>query len=247
MTDAPFEALAATPPLDTCWNRIGTRGDGSCPELAAYTRCLNCPVFERAATRLLDRPLDDADLAQAAQAAHGTLRPALESVSAPHTGQTQEAAGAVRSALVFRVAREWLALPCEAVSHVDTLRPIHSLPHRRDRIVLGLVNIQGALTIAAALGAILRLEHDDGAQPEPGAGTRYARLLVAQHQGDTVAFPVDEIDGIARFAPRDLAPVPHTLSHADAVHAHGVLTWHDHSIGLLDVGRVFASLARSLQ
>ncbi len=42
-------------PIDDCWNRIGVRGDGSCPRLAGYIHCRNCPVHDAAAARVLDR------------------------------------------------------------------------------------------------------------------------------------------------------------------------------------------------
>ena len=35
-------------PVD-CWNTIGIRGDGSCPELARLAHCQNCPVYVTAA------------------------------------------------------------------------------------------------------------------------------------------------------------------------------------------------------
>ena len=35
--------------IDDCWNRIGVRGDGSCPELKQYVHCRNCPVYSAGA------------------------------------------------------------------------------------------------------------------------------------------------------------------------------------------------------
>ncbi|MGA7813893.1 chemotaxis protein CheW, partial [Caballeronia sp.] len=140
MLHGALEMPHAAAPLDACWNRIGTSGDGSCPRLAEHTRCLNCPVFEQAAAALLDRPLDEADGADSASDA---------TVAEPVT---------THSALVFRIADEWLALPTTALRQVDDIRPIHSLPHRRNRVVLGLVNIRGELTVAASLGELLHLD-----------------------------------------------------------------------------------------
>jgi chemotaxis-related protein WspD len=238
--------------LDDCRNRIGTRGDRSCPRLAEYLRCANCPVFEQAAATLLDRPLGDADLAEAAHVAGvalpdqtaGTVR--RERLA--DTPDTANAAGVelatTHSALVFRIADEWLALPTAALQQVDDVRPIHSLPHRRNRAVLGLVNIRGALTVAASLGELLRL---DRTASKHASRNGYARMLVAAHRGEPVAFPVDEVEGVLRFAATALMPVPTTLAHATASHARGVLAWRDTTIGLLDTDRVFDSLAGSLR
>jgi chemotaxis-related protein WspD len=236
MTHGAVDSPVAAVLVHDCWNRIGTRGDGSCPKLAEFSRCLNCPVFERAAATLLDRPLVDAELAEAASAARAA--------SSNETAIGVKPA-ANHSALVFRIADEWLALPTAALRHVDDVRPIHSLPHRRNRVVLGLVNIRGTLTVAASLGELLRL--DRGAAPERGSRNSYARMLVAAHRGEPVAFPVDEVEGVLRFPAAALMPVPTTLTHASASHARGVLAWRDTTIGLLDPDRVFDSLARSLR
>ena len=214
--------------VDDCWNRIGTRGDSSCPQLAEHMRCVECPVFEQAAAMLLERMSGDVD-------ERGEQVP---SATAPHTAATQ-------TAFVFRVGQEWLALPAASIDRIGEVRPIHSLPHRRDPVVLGLVNVRGALTIAASLTALLNLSSASAARYE--SRNPYARLLVATHRGEPAAFPVDEAQGIIRFCASDLMPVPATLAQAAASHARGVLAWRDTTIGLLDVDRVFDSLAGRLR
>jgi chemotaxis-related protein WspD len=233
--------------IDDCWNRIGTRGDGSCPKLAEHSRCLNCPVFEDAAARLLDRPVGDMELGQSAASVPNALsrEPASAALNEPVAVETSANSGATQSALVFRIAEEWLGLPTAALRQVDDIRPIHSLPHRRNRVVLGLVNIRGALTGAATLGELLHLDRTVSGKYESSNG--YARMLVAAHRGEPVAFPVDEVEGVVRFPANSLLPVPTTLAHASASHARGVLAWRDRTIGLLDTDRVFESLARSLR
>jgi chemotaxis-related protein WspD len=247
MAHGAVENASAMTLVDDCWNRIGTRGDGSCPKLVEHTRCRNCPVFEQSAARLLDRPLSDADLAEAAQiagAAPGALRRDNVAGASVDAGSVAESA-ATQSALVFRIADEWLALPTAALRQIDDIRPIHSLPHRRNRVVLGLVNIRGALTVAASLGELLNLDRTgDG---KHATRKSYARMLVVAHRGEPVALPVDDVEGVMRFAPDSLMPVPTTLAHASASHARGILAWRDRTIGLLDTDRVFDSLARSLR
>ena len=232
MAHGALEKQSAVALVDDCWNRIGTRGDGSCPRLAEHARCPNCPVFEQAAAALLDRPPGNADQAEAA-----SVKQAVERVGVDPS--------ATHSALVFLIADEWLALPTAALRQVDNIRPIHSLPHRRNRVVLGLVNIRGALTVAASLGELLHLDRTVSGKYALSNG--YARMLVAAHRGEPVAFPVDEVEGVVRFAASSLLPVPTTLAHASASHARGVLAWRDRTIGLLDTDRVFESLARSLR
>ncbi|KVD05742.1 chemotaxis protein CheW [Burkholderia ubonensis] len=246
MVHAAHDDRAPARRIDDCWNRIGTRGDGSCPRLAAHARCLNCPVFAQAAATLLDRPLSDADFAEAARTAHE----AHDAHQAPPDARADDA-NALQTALAFRIADEWLGLPVPALRQIDGPRPIHPLPHRRNGVVLGLVNVRGTLTIAASLGALLGL--DVGLDLEHDAAGRHAsrhahaRLLVVEHRGDTVALPVDEVEGVLRFAASALLPAPTTLAHAATMHTRGLLAWRDTTLGLLDADRVFDSLARSLR
>ncbi|KVT51012.1 chemotaxis protein CheW [Burkholderia ubonensis] len=244
MVHAAHDDRAPARRIEDCWNRIGTRGDGSCPRLAAHARCLNCPVFAQAAATLLDRPLSDADFAEAARTAHE----AHDTHQAPPDARADDA-NAPQTALAFRIADEWLGLPVPALRQIDGPRPIHPLPHRRNGVVLGLVNVRGTLTIAASLGALLSLdlglEHD--AAGRHASRHAHARLLVVEHRGDTVALPVDEVEGVLRFAASALLPAPTTLAHAATMHTRGLLAWRDTTLGLLDADRVFDSLARSLR
>src|SRR5438045_1523494 len=125
-----------------CWHKIGVYGDGSCPELKRFIHCRNCPVYSNAGLQLLDRPLP-ADYRRE-RTAHFAQEKKL-----PPPART--------SALLFRLAAEWLALPTHAFQEVAERRPIHSLPHRRQGPVLGLVNIRGELLICVALGRLLGL------------------------------------------------------------------------------------------
>ncbi|OJB12044.1 chemotaxis protein CheW [Burkholderia ubonensis] len=244
MVHAAHDDRASARRIDDCWNRIGTRGDGTCPRLAAHARCLNCPVFAQAAATLLDRPLSDADFAEAARTAHE----AHDTHQAPPDARADDA-NAPQTALAFRIADEWLGLPVPALRQIDGPRPIHPLPHRRNGVVLGLVNVRGTLTIAASLGALLGLDLglEQDAAGRHASRHAHARLLVVEHRGDTVALPVDEVEGVLRFAASALLPAPTTLAHAATMHTRGLLAWRDTTLGLLDADRVFDSLARSLR
>ncbi|MEX3689339.1 chemotaxis protein CheW [Paraburkholderia sp. BR14263] len=209
---------------EQCWKVIGTLGDNSCPRLETCVRCLNCPVFEEAAARMLDRP---APLAPTAL----VLERAPESVDT----RTREA-----GSLVFRVGGEWLALPATALRQVHEARAIHTLPHRRSAAVLGVVNVRGVLTLAVSLAALLRID---------GAPSRAAtpRLLVTEWAGATTAFPVDAVEGVVNFGADALLPAPATLAQSAGRHVRGVTHWRGRSVGVLDAEVLFDALARSLR
>ncbi|MGU7772808.1 chemotaxis protein CheW [Burkholderia sp. MR1-5-21] len=224
--------------VDDCWNRIGTRGDRSCERLTAYLRCLNCPVYANQAAALLERPLGDTEMSDAARRMIG--RGAAREVAT--TG-----GDARHAALAFRVADEWLALPIGVLREIAGTRPIHSLPHRRDAAVRGVVNIRGTLRIAISLGALLGLGTAGGCPRGDAGSRRFTRLLVVAHHGDPVVFPVDEVEGVLRFGASDWVPAPATVGRASAGLSRGVLTWRGKSIGLLDDDRLFDAVTRSMR
>jgi chemotaxis-related protein WspD len=213
--------------IRACWNEIGVQGNASCTELKKVSHCRNCPVFAKAALLLLDRP----------------LLPDYRHDWTQHFAKERKLANPARhSALLFRIDAEWLALPAPAFQEVVESRLVHSLPHRRDSVVLGLVNVRGELLICVSLSHLLGLSRG----PVPEGRRTYARLLVAQRKGDRIAFPADEVRGILRYETPELHEPPAVLAKSRRSYTAGVLRWHDQPVGLLDAELLFASLNRSL-
>ena len=74
----------------------------------------------------------------------------------------------------------------------------------------------------------------------------YERLLVANWDGQRLAFPVDEVYGIHRFEPQQLKQPPATVSKSRGTYARGILNWQQRAIGFLDAELLFSTLNRSL-
>ncbi|HZZ11963.1 MAG TPA: chemotaxis protein CheW [Paraburkholderia sp.] len=220
--------------FDECWNRIGVRGDMSCERLTEYVRCLNCPVFEAAAARLLDRPIPLVDLTRHERVTH-----------APHYEQPRDVQGASESFLIFRIGDEWLALPTAIFRHIVQTRPIHTLPHRQHRAVLGVVNVQGELLVCLSLAHLLAFEPGTGARDDT-VRRDMPRLLVVSRAGQHAVFPVDQVDGVHRIAVATFGAPPATLSQAAASHTRAVAPWRGMTVGLLDADALFDTLNRSL-
>jgi chemotaxis-related protein WspD len=222
----PIQAIA----IDDCWNRIGVSGDQSCEKLGRHIHCRNCEVHSGAAQRNLQR----------------AVTPGYRIEWAEHFRQPEAARSASdQSALVFRIGREWLALPTRAVGSVAPLAPAHRLPHRDRRGLLGIVNVAGKLTPSMSLGALLGIDERDA----PAAAGRhvFARLLVMQWEGQAFALPVADLYGIARYAQAGLAAPAATINKGLERYLTGVLAQDDMRIGVLDESLVGHQLARSLR
>jgi chemotaxis-related protein WspD len=212
-----------------CWTRIGVRGDASCDKLKQVIHCRNCSVYSSAATNLLEgEPPAD-------YIAHWTEQ----------TRRSKDAAaGPSVSVLIFRIGKEWFALPPSMFTEIASQRPVHSLPNRRNTIVQGLANIRGELIVCVSLRGILNVgDQAAGALGERASG---ARLLVIQRDGVCVACPVDEVHGIERFADRDLGNVPATVAGSAARYTRATLSWSDRTVGLLDGEILFRTVTRSV-
>ncbi|RQO37462.1 chemotaxis protein CheW [Herminiimonas sp. KBW02] len=208
--------------IDDCWNRIGIRGDCTCPKLQDYFRCLNCPTYAAGASALLDRPVSAADMIS-------DWGQAAQSLARSETAV---------SALIFRAGNEWLALPTDAIVEVAEQRTIHSLPHQTNRAILGLSNIRGSLLLCVSLTQMLGAERASAAAIQ--------RLLVVGYQGQTLVFPVDEVLGVQRFTQAELQTVPSTVAQSHTTYTQAMIVSKDKKIGLLDCNLLFYALNRSL-
>jgi chemotaxis-related protein WspD len=203
-------------------------GDGSCADLRRYVHCRNCPDYSRAAALLLDRP-----------SPAGYRREWTEHFSATK----RLAAVGHTSAVLFRVGAEWLALPAIAFQEVAEHRQIHSLPHRRHGLVLGLANVRGELLICVSLGHLMGSDH----LPSPEAlRANHRRLLVATWEEHRFGFPVEEVQGPYRFDPAEVQPPPATVARSGSSCIGGVIRRDSQPIGLLDPPALFAALDGSL-
>ena len=204
--------------INDCWNKIGVRGDRSCVELEQHVHCRNCPVYSAAASKLLDRDLPPEHLSE--WTAHFAGRKKLDEAD-------------THSAIIFRIASDWFALSTLALDEVAEPRTIHSLPHLRSSIVLGLVNVRGELLICVSLAKMLRLAETNPVDPERRRSNT-KRFVVIRHSVGRVAFPADEVHCIHRYHPRELKPVPATIAKAASTYTNAMLPLQGKTVGCLD-------------
>jgi chemotaxis signal transduction protein len=182
-----------------------------------------------AVVTLLDRMIEAADL-RSATALVAKKAPDLALLSA--------------STFIFRLGAEWLGLTTGMIDEVIERRAIHSLPHRREGIVRGLVNVRGQLTICVALEPLFQLDATGSSRGHDSLLGR--RLVVIASQGQRVAFEADEVHGSHRYDPADVKQAPSTVAHSMSTFATGVLAWGDRRVGLLDGELVLHALNRRL-
>lgn len=203
-----------------CWNHIGVQGDRSCPELTTYIHCRNCPIYSAAGRSLLDREIETI---------YTTTSMSLLDVSRQSETQAHPVAQDAIVAMIFRIRGEWLALAGSLFREVTEPGPIHTIPHRNNPILLGLVNIRGELQLCISLASLLDLPPIPLVTPAPPQ-----RFLVIEQQQTSWVFPVDELLGLHPLPLDALAAPAATVTKGSATYTKAVIAWQEYWVSLLD-------------
>ncbi len=206
---------------DHCWSRIGSYGDNSCPLIQAVIHCHNCSVYSRAAQSFFRRALNERD------------KP--EWPSADQLGPNER--GHRVSCLVFQLQDQLFALSTRVLNRVAPARRIHAIPHRKDHVTLGLVNIGGQVHPVFSLHLLLGVLANAG----DVAVRKYARFMVVDWHAKEWVFPVDGLLGIADYFKLD---PENTLAEDDPRRPFVIGTFeHDQrTVLLLDQHKLFVKL-----
>jgi len=214
--------------LSDCWNSIGvwSRQQERCSRLQEVIHCQNCDVYKQAGRSRL-----------CVQADNDYLQEWSDNLALKPDEQHQDE----RSAIVFRLGDEMYALPTSVLNDVTHPRKPRRIPHRSNNVLSGLVNIRGELVLCVSITGLLGLRHQHESETDNG------RMIVAQFDDLAVAFLVDEVDSITRYAYDSVQEPPATLSRRDGNYIQGLLESPKGSIGLLNSQLIQSTLDRLLQ
>ncbi len=214
-----------------CWNHIGVSGDGTCPELVKVVHCHNCPVYAAGGRSLLERE-------PPADYLHEWTQALAEE-------KDEDTAADTLSVLIFRLGREWLALPTHVCQEMAEMRPIHTLPHRSGPVLLGLVNIRGVIRLCVSLSELLGLEPTDDTTQTTNHNAQSCLVVIAR-ESDHWVMLVDELYGIQRFPLSAIRDAPVTVAKATPRLTRGVIDWQDKRVGYLDDALLFLALRKEV-
>jgi chemotaxis-related protein WspD len=234
------------PQVERCWNVIGIEGDRSCLQLSTYTHCRNCPVYSATGRYLLERTTPELyrhEWTQLLAESRVDKNPQMPSYAVPTTE--------VLTVVIFRLQREWLALPAQVFKETTPPSVIHTLPHRHNQILRGLINIRGELLLCVSLSHLLNIESSD--RLPIISPVVYSRMMVIEKTGNAWVFPVDELYGLYRFHHRELRDTSKNLTQVSQIYTQGLFTWQPansqilQTVSYLDDELLFTTLARKAQ
>ncbi len=144
--------------------------------------------------------------------------------------------------VIFRIARDYLAIPTAVVGQVADLKPIHRIPHQRGKTVQGIVNINGQLRLFVSMMNLLEI----GTEHQLFESGQKRSMMVIEKDSEVWAFAVTEVCGIHYCDLRELHNVPVNVAKSTANYFKGVFYWNDHNVGFLDDELLFFSLRKCL-
>lgn len=225
-----------------CWQEIGIFGDRSCEQLKKHLHCRDCPVYQNAGWKLLDH-----------QAPQGYLNEWTERLEQPQDAGLS----CGQPMILFRVGHEWLVFAVQPINEIANVKPIHTIPHRSNPIVLGLANIRGELPLCISMHRLLNPADSDIEQKmtrvsrliteeKPEECSQLGRLLIVRLQNGLWALWVDEVQSVVRIEAEKIRPIPSTLKRNTQSILYGVYSLGDKSVGIIDENKLTHQLLKAL-
>lgn len=233
-----------------CWQQVGVWGDRTCPELSLLSHCHHCATYQTAGTKLLNQPISPTYLAEQ------TVQ-----VAAPEQARQSR----LCSTLIFRLATEWIALPADLCQQILSPLSAHTLPHRSNSTLLGIVNVRGQLLLKISLLPVLGLWQKSGTEKGKAKEKKseerrtkekrveeertekkktYSRMVVVSKRLesgliDTWAFDVDEMYGVRAVPFDDLQVAAAGVISTTEACTRYVFDWQGKRVSFLDDIKLF--------
>jgi chemotaxis-related protein WspD len=216
--------------INDCWNSIGvwSQAKARCPELKKLTHCHNCPVYSNAGRQLLDR---NHDVAYQEEWTRNLEKPRVEKLTNS------------KSALAFRLGDEWFALHTTIIREVTYCSNHHSLPHRKNRVLRGIVNVRGELLLCVSLGYLFKLQK--GEKEHESNKAIHQRYIVIGDNEEYYTFPASEVRNTLRYDVDTIQKPPSTLAESASSYVLGIILYEDTHIALINSELLFNALHRS--
>jgi len=214
--------------INDCWNSIGIWGNKTprCERLQKLIHCHNCEIYTQAGTQLLDRPAEESYLAEW-----------KNNLNQPRNDKNLN----LKSALVFRMGDEWFALASKFVKEITHCDKHHSLPHRKNEVLRGLVNVNGELLLNVSLGYLFKIN-----KSETESKYTNERYIVINNENDLFAFPVTEVREIIHYNMEDIQATPSTIKKDTSCFINGIIQHKDTDVGILNSDLVFSALQKNI-
>ena len=143
--------------------------------------------------------------------------------------------------LIFRIGKEWLGINVHNIAGITSVSNVHKVPHRTNKILLGLANVGGELEICISLSALLGLHVDDAINASEYQHA-YPRMLVMSRESERYVSKVSEVFGVLHFETDLMEAPPVTVTHALSTYSQGIFMHKRFKVALLDDELIYHSI-----
>ena len=146
------------------------------------------------------------------------------------------------SVVLFRMGRNWFGLATQIFREIAEPRPVRRIPHRTNSVLLGLMNVRGALHLCVNFQTLLKLDPQQMPEQTVQNLSAFRRIVVIEKEGNAWAFQVDQIHSLYRVSASDVV----AFSDPEKI-SRGIIEWQGKTVDLIDENLLFERLARSLE
>ncbi|WP_066014239.1 chemotaxis protein CheW [Endozoicomonas atrinae] len=223
--------------VDACWRSIGVWAShgATCSILNEVIHCRNCQVYIQAGRDCLsDQLLPDADEMQKYSEFYREKKTASDSGWSKVT--------------LFRLGSEWFALDTDIVMSVFKPQSCCWVPHRSNRGIKGIANVDGDALVVVSLSQLLGIvAEESNDNVERGVSKAYPRMLAIGKSDKPMVVEVDEVWGQSRYNAEHVLPLPSTVSKAAHKYSVGLIQLEDKRVGLLDAALLLYGLEQAMK
>ena len=222
-------------PVDSspCWKTIGVWSKSShrCERLKEVDHCRNCQTYKESGRDLLERDLPE------------TYVKDWTKVLA--VKKEEEILGTI-SIVICKIEKELIAFPTSLFEEVMDTAHIHTIPHRNNPALIGIINIHGEAQLCVSLGELLGMK-DTRISDIKAIKSHKKLMMVMSHEERKWVFPVDSIIGVFRIHPHEYSNVPSTVKKSKTTFTKEVFEFNGDPIAFLDHELLFYNLSRRVK
>ncbi len=207
--------------MKKCWNDIGVFGLAICDDLNIYGHCRHCPKYSEGGRSLLDREIP------------GGL---IDEWTEKLTKGKKELADSYQSLVVFKINGELLAMPSSGFQEIISVRQVHTVPFRSDKVFRGLVNVNGELLLCINSAGFFGFNNiPEEKNPNPV-------MAVLKNDQERYVFEVDSIVGVVQIYPASITNAPSTVGKSPKAFTRGIFKLKENDVGIIDEVKLFSEL-----
>ena len=202
--------------INDCWNKIGVwrKDEAECPLLQNVIHCRNCETYINSGLSFLNREFPDNYCNNNTEIYK----------QAPETNT-----GEIVSVIIFRSLQNWFALRTSIFVEIDNDKTVHSIPHNKNNVISGLVNIRGELELCISLTSLISHKANNTNET-----TDKTKLIIIKLESGKYALKPDEILGVYKINNQDIQTSASSIT-GDSDHMVSGSFDHDKKhIGLID-------------